>query len=119
MIAFLLWPVPPLAWANLATEPVLKLETGQHTAVIIRIDTDREGRFAITGSDDKTARVWSIPDGKLLTVLRPPVGMGNQGKVYAVAMAPDGHTVAAGEWSQSRNTIYICSTAKPDACCIA
>lgn len=110
IIAFLLWPIPPLAWANLATEPILKLEVEQHTTRINQIDTDREGRFAVTGSDDKTARVWSLPDGKLLTVLRPPVGPGNQGKVNAVAMSPDGSTVAVGGWMSAAGTdevIYL------------
>ena len=49
-----------------------------------------------TGSDDKTVRLWSLPDGKLMRTLRPPIGPGNGGKVYAVALAPDGGWVAAG-----------------------
>ncbi|MBX9894681.1 MAG: caspase family protein [Nitrosomonas sp.] len=103
--ASLLMPLP--GWATLATEPVLKLETGQHTAPINRIDIDHEGRYAVTGSHDKTARIWSLPDGKLLTVLRPPVGEGHQGKVFAVAMSPDGNTVALGGWMSASDTDVI------------
>lgn len=34
--------------------PVLRIETGMHTAVINRIGVDREGKFLVTTSDDKT-----------------------------------------------------------------
>ena len=57
---------------------------------------DRAGKVLVTGSDDKTARVWSLPQGKLLKVLRPPIGAGSAGWVYAVAISPDGKTVAVG-----------------------
>ena len=79
-------------------EPALRIETGMHVAVIKRIGVDAQCRLAATGSDDKTARLWSLPDGKLLRVLRPPIGAGNGGKVYAVAMSPDGRFVAVGGW---------------------
>lgn len=93
--------MPELSGAEMATEPVLRLEVEQHTATINRLDVDRAERFVVTGSEDKTARVWSLPEGKLLTVLRPPIGPGNQGKVYAVAISPDGSTVAVGGWMSS------------------
>ena len=38
--------------------------------------------------------------GQLLQVLRPPIGSGNEGKLYAVAMSPDGTTVAVGGRTQ-------------------
>ena len=64
---------------------------------------DRENRYAVTASDDKTARVWSLPDGRLLGVLRVPIGDGNMGKLFAVAMTPDGNTVALGGWTAARS----------------
>ena len=49
--------------AALAERPVLVLDPGMHTAPIIRADVDRDGRFVVTGSHDKTVRVWSAEDG--------------------------------------------------------
>ena len=49
-----------------------------------------------TGSDDKTVRVWSLPDGRLLRTLRVPIGPGDAGKIYATAVSPDGHWITAG-----------------------
>jgi WD40 repeat protein len=83
------------------TEPIPRIETGMHTAIINRIGIDSSCRLMVTGSDDKTARVWALPENgigepKLLRVLRVPIGPGNAGKIYAVALSPDGRIVAAG-----------------------
>src|SRR5437016_4717932 len=59
-------------------EPVLRIETGMHTAIIKRIGVDRAGKFLVTASDDKTARVWELQTGRLLRVLRVPIGNGNE-----------------------------------------
>jgi WD40 repeat protein len=82
-------------------EPILRIEAGQHGAVINRIDTDAENRFAVTASNDKTVRVWSLPDGKLLRILRLPIDINNTdvGKAFAVAISPEGDTVAVGGWT--------------------
>src|SRR5712671_1184265 len=37
-------------------EPILRIETGMHTATIFRIGVDASGKFMVTASDDKTAR---------------------------------------------------------------
>jgi WD40 repeat protein len=79
-----------------ASQPFLRIETGMHTAMITRIAVDKEERFLVTASLDKTARVWDLKNGKLLQVLRPPIGEGDEGKLYAVAMSPDGKEVALG-----------------------
>lgn len=93
------------------TEPLLRLETGMHTAMIRRIATDQDGRWAVTASIDKTARVWEVASGRLVQVLRPPQDQGNEGKLYAVALSPDGATVALGgytgwDWDRSAS-IYL------------
>jgi hypothetical protein len=58
---------------ELSTEPILRIETGKHGAAMWRIDTDAANRFAVTASDDKTVRVWSLPEGRLMRVLRLPI----------------------------------------------
>lgn len=80
--------------------PLLRLETGGHTAMIRRIAADRAGRWLVSASDDKSLRVWDGADGRLLRTLRPPIGDGNDGKLFAVAMDPDGDWVAAGGWNK-------------------
>lgn len=80
------------------SEPILRVETGMHTAPIWRVDADIEERFLVTASDDKTIRLWQLSTGKLIKIFRPPVGEGNEGKIYAVAISPDGRHIAAGGW---------------------
>jgi hypothetical protein len=77
-------------------EPILRINPGMHTASIKRIGVDAKCTLLATASQDKTVRLWRLPEGKLLRTLRPPMGPGNGGKVYAVALAPDGSWVAAG-----------------------
>lgn len=90
--------------------PILRIETGMHTAPIIRIDVDRQERYLVSGSHDKTVRIWELQTGRLLRTLRVPVGEGNVGNIYSVAMSPDGAFVAAGGWtgsSSENDNIYI------------
>ena len=59
--------------------PQLRIETGMHVAAIWRIGVNAACTLAATGSDDKTVRLWSLPEGRLLRTLRWPVGAGNLG----------------------------------------
>ncbi|MES3022592.1 MAG: hypothetical protein V4857_13510 [Pseudomonadota bacterium] len=110
LLAMLLAPVPAVA-AEPPTEPQLSIEAGMHTAMVRRVSTDAAGRFAVTASDDKTARVWDVADGRLLQVLRPPIGPGHEGKLFAVALTPDGASVAVAGWTgwdwNGKNQVYL------------
>jgi WD40 repeat protein len=90
-----LWAAEP-ALAQ-TTEPILRLEAGTHNAGIWGIAIDPSNRILVTGSEDKTARVWDISGrGELLRILRPPVGVREEGQIFAVALSPDARTIACG-----------------------
>lgn len=77
-------------------DPILRLEAGMHTAALWKIDVDAESRYLITGSNDKTVRVWDLSSHRLVRTLRPPIGNGSEGEIHAVAISPDGETIACG-----------------------
>jgi WD40 repeat protein len=67
-----------------------------HTAAIFRIGIDAANRYLVTGSEDKTVRVWELASSRLLRTIRLPIDADNEGKVFSVALSPDGTTIAAG-----------------------
>jgi WD40 repeat protein len=75
-----------------------------HTASIKRIAVDAQCSLMATGSHDKTVRLWSLPTGQLLRTQRLPIGDGNLGKIWPVAVSPDGKRVAAGGWDAIRES---------------
>jgi dipeptidyl aminopeptidase/acylaminoacyl peptidase len=92
---------------NLYERPVLIVDPDMHTAKSKGAAAAASGRFLATGSEDKTVRIWSASDGKLLRTVRMPAGPGSSGKIYAVAMSPDGSIVAAGGWGESPGVVAI------------
>ena len=100
-VAMLAW----VAWAEDLPDqrPILRLDPGMHTAPIRGLSVNAACNLIATGSEDKTVRLWALPQGRggnpeLLRTLRLPIGEGHQGNVYSVALSPDGKYVAAGGW---------------------
>jgi WD domain, G-beta repeat len=89
---------------ELYDRPVLAVDPGMHTSVIWSLAVDHDGRFAVTGSGDSTVKIWSTLDGQLLRTIRIPVGPKPVGQIFAVAISPDGSTIAAGGWTERRSS---------------
>jgi WD40 repeat protein len=85
--------------AGLYDQPVLTLDPGMHTARINRVDVSATGVYAVSGSYDKTVRIWEVQMGRLLRTIRLPQGPGHVGRVYAVAISPNGVLVAASGYT--------------------
>jgi WD40 repeat protein len=101
-----------LSWAPaaaLAQDPLnaphLRIEPGMHTAPIMDAETDPARDLLVT-SGDSTVRIWALPELRLVRVLRPPVGPGNEGSAGAVALTPDGKIVAVGGWPAAEKGQY-------------
>jgi WD40 repeat protein len=82
--------------------PVLVLDPGVHTAIIRRAGVDRDGRFAVTASDDRTVRVWSLADGVPPRTIRLPAGPGNVGKASRWRSAPTARPSLRGAGQDNR-----------------
>ena len=98
------------ATANVYSAPILRIEVGQHTAMINRMAIDKEAKLLATVADDKTLRLWNLPEGTLYATLRVPIDEHLKGALYAVAVSPDGKTViTAGETidEQQQFSLYV------------
>ena len=87
--------------SGVSQEPFLRIEMGMHTSIITGIGVDAQNQFIVTGSQDKTVRLWELSTGRLLKIFRPPIGEGPVGMIFAVAISPDGKTIACGGRTES------------------
>ena len=86
--------------------PILRVDTGGHVALIRDIVVHPSGRYFITGSDDKTIRVWRVErKGQGFRVreerkILGQIGDGPEGKTYAIALSPDARFLAVGGYME-------------------
>jgi len=96
LLLVLLFVATPVFAAGPPQQPFLVIDPGMHTGVIRKIDASADGTLIATASEDKTVRLWSIPEKRLLGTFRLPRSEGEGGRAYAVALSPDGRMLAAG-----------------------
>ena len=70
--------------------PTLTVQLG-HSRAVTSLSLSADGRLLLTGSDDRTARLWAIAGGRELRRF-----LGQQSNVTAAALSPDGSLVATG-----------------------
>ncbi|NJL15525.1 MAG: hypothetical protein HC913_22625, partial [Microscillaceae bacterium] len=84
-------------------EPRLVIDTQGHASTVGTILFTPDGKTLISVSEDKTIRFWDVRTGELKKTLRGQVGEGPEGKIYAVAISPDGQTLAVGGYLSFNN----------------
>jgi WD40 repeat protein len=78
--------------------PLLMLDTGGHMAAIKDIAFTPDAKQLVSAGDDKVIRIWDWREGVTIRTIRGLVGTGDEGKIYALALSPDGRWLAAGGW---------------------
>jgi WD40 repeat protein len=78
--------------------PLLMLDTGGHMAKIQGVAFTPDGKQLVSGADDKVVRVWDWRAGKTVRTIRGALGRGDEGKIFAMALSPDGRWLAVGGW---------------------
>ncbi len=95
-----LWLIIP-ALAPCAEEtPLLRLNPNMHTDMINRVEISANQAVLATASDDKTVRLWALPEGRLFRTVRPYLGPGHEGKLFALALSSNGLQLATGGWTK-------------------
>jgi WD40 repeat protein len=87
-----------------AEKTFLQIDPGGHKALIKDIVFTPDGRSIVSAGDDKLIRVWDIETGQTVRTLRGQIGAGHEGKIYAMALSPDGQWLAAGGFMAGSNT---------------
>ncbi len=64
-----------------------------HSDSVYSVCISPDGKFALSGSRDKTLRLWDLGSGKCLRVFE-----GHKGPVYSVCISPDGRFGLSGSW---------------------
>jgi WD40 repeat protein len=67
-----------------------------HQGVVKSIAFSADGRLLVSGSADKTVRVWELKSGHTIRIFGDPVEATADAGVNCLALSPDGKIVAAG-----------------------
>lgn len=113
-IGLLLFSIFGMHIAHADDKPLLRIETDRHWGRLTDISAAKNGSIFVTSSEDKTVRIWDA-SGRQLKVIRPPIGDGHIGKIYSVAISPDGSTVAYSFftkyfWEETKQELEIFKT---------
>jgi eukaryotic-like serine/threonine-protein kinase len=87
--------IAPLAVEKLA---LLSNLTG-HRGTVMSIAISRDGQTLVSGSQDRTIKVWKLPTGEAVRTLN-----GHRETIESVAISADGQTLVSGSWD---NTIKV------------
>lgn len=95
--------LPPAQTESLA---VLERKLTGHEFGVKSVAISPDGKWAVSGSDDKSVKIWDLETGECQATLE-----GHKGDVYSVAITPDGKRILSGS---DDDTICIWDAANGD-----
>ena len=85
-----------LCWAE-QNNQYLVINPEGHRSLIYDATVDKKGNI-VSGSFDKTIKVWDSKNGSELKAFRGQIGPGSEGTIYAIALSDDNKYLAAAGW---------------------
>ncbi len=82
--------------ARAADHAIPQLDTGGHMAIVRGIAFTPDGKQVVSAGEDKVIRVWDLGSGKTVRTIRGESALGSLGKIFAMALSPDGKWLAVG-----------------------
>ncbi len=88
---------PPLVPNGESYDDIAHFKIGAgHSSTVQSVAFSSDGRFIVSGSDDKSVKLWSVEQKKLLHTFE-----GHSSGVLSVAFSPDGKFIVSGSWDKS------------------
>ena len=77
-------------------KPFLVINPEGHKGQVRTLAVTSDKKYVVTGSFDKTVKVWDIESGEMVREFLGEIGTGSNGMVYAIALSPDNKYLATG-----------------------
>lgn len=80
------------------SRPFLIINPNGHKGQVRTMAVTSDKKQVVTGSFDKTVRVWDIESGEMVREILGEIGTGSNGMIYSLALSPDDKYLATGGW---------------------